>query len=69
MTLKTSPSQTGTPRAPSAVPCVESQIARDISVQSRDFGVKIRDWKGNQENRKRPKRGDSEKNTTYQIKQ
>ena len=34
-----------------------------------DFCVKSRDWTGNQENGKRPKRGDAETKTPYGIKQ
>ena len=47
-----------------AVPHIEYQVAQDIGVKSRDFGVKIRDWTGNWENRKRPERGDAETKTT-----
>ena len=46
--------------APCAVPRVESPVARDIGVKIRDFSVKIRDWTGNQENGKRPEKGDAE---------
>ena len=39
-----------TPHVSRAVPRVESQVARDIVVKSREFGEKSRDWTGNREN-------------------
>ena len=54
--------------APNEVSHVETKIAWDFGIQSRDFCVKMRGWTGNQETRKRPKRGDTE-TTKYRIKQ